>query len=144
MRIDTDFTCGPQAASRICMDRVADKILIVDTDEETRNLVSEYLGDLGHECHFQSDPKLAIDTASRRHFDFVVASDRIQGLSPVDFIRKIHSVSPDIFIIFVSSRSEIAHELRGIHSRFRRMEPPLVLEDLARRIRLCSQNTEAG
>lgn len=126
------------------MDRISDRILIVDTDQQQADLLRDFFVDAGVLCKSTQDTQVAFDLLGSTSFDFVVISDRIRGISALDFVKKILSFSPDIFVIYISENAQLTSEIRGVIKRFRRLSSPVVLADLARLVRLNSRNNEAG
>jgi DNA-binding response OmpR family regulator len=126
------------------MDRPADRILVVDTALEQRRLITEYFIDAGMICSAVGSSDGALSALRTGHVDFVIVGDRIEGMSTVDFIRKVAGLSPSTFVIYCSDQDRAAKELLGQKIRFKQLPWPVVLADLAEVIRKESLNTEAG
>jgi DNA-binding NtrC family response regulator len=117
------------------------KILVVEKDKDSRDLIVEFLSQSGFAVESESHSATALERVTSRGFDFLLVSDRIEGMETVDFVQKAVALSPDSFVIFASLHEKIGRQIRLFHDRFRRIPKPLVLSDLESLIR---SNGSAG
>ena len=117
------------------------KILVVDSAPEMAALLEEYVEGLGLQVIMESEATQALKKLSAEFFDFLLISERIQGVTALSFLKNTTAISPDTYVILVSSKEDLGHDMRLISRQFRRLPAPLVLEDLGK-ILAANSNTE--
>lgn len=125
------------------MDRERDKVLILDGASEMGDLLTEFLSDRGCSIQLQTVAQKAMELISKHHYDYLLISERIQGLAAVEFVKRAVAVNPDLYVILVSPNEELSLKIRAFHTKFRRLSTPLILEDLYRIIQANSINVDA-
>lgn len=120
------------------------KILVLDVAKEMGELIHEFLVDRGSHVHTEFEAGAALDLLSKKNFDFLLITERIQGLTPLELATRAVAVAPDLYIILASAKEDVGHSIREFHNRFRRLPVPLVLEDLSKIIEANTRNVDAG
>ena len=77
------------------------KVLIVDDDEQTRRLLIDVLGNL-YDCSDASSAEEALDALSRETFDLVIGDVDMAGMSRLELVPHVHSLSPDTVVVMIS------------------------------------------
>ncbi|MEO3385871.1 sigma-54 dependent transcriptional regulator [Mesorhizobium sp. CAU 1741] len=95
---------------------MASDILIVDDEEDIRELVAGILGDEGHETRTAHDADSALATISDRvprlvFLDIWLQGSRLDGLALLDEIKKIH---PNLPVVMISGHGNIETAVSAI------------------------------
>lgn len=83
------------------------KILIVDDDEDIRNLMELYLRDLNVKCSFAEDAIKGLECLrDEGKFDLLISDIMMPEMNGMEFIQHISGFYPDLPIIVCSSGGE--------------------------------------
>jgi diguanylate cyclase (GGDEF)-like protein len=82
------------------------KILIIDDDEQIRELLIAALGRHYHCSSAVSDDE-AFDQLSKENFDLVISDIDLKGMRGVDLIPELHSMFPGAVVITISGHQDI-------------------------------------
>lgn len=88
------------------------RILAVDDDASLRELLSEYLGRLGHEVEGVADGQAAVAAVAERAPDLVLLDVTMPGLNGWQTLTRIRATSA-VPVIMLTARSEEMDVLRG-------------------------------
>lgn len=88
------------------------RILAVDDDASLRELLSEYLGRLGHEVEGVADGQAAVAAVAERAPDLVLLDVTMPGLNGWQTLTRIRATST-VPVIMLTARSEEMDVLRG-------------------------------
>ncbi|MBN2232934.1 MAG: response regulator [Deltaproteobacteria bacterium] len=116
------------------MDLNDKKILVVDDEQEIREVLSTALGHLGYETATAADGGEAIDLIDRRHREFAVIicdlkMPRVSGDQVVDFVARNHPIIP---IIILTGFAQLDMALDHIRmGAFDYMTKPFKIKELA-------------
>jgi CheY-like chemotaxis protein len=77
-------------------------ILVVEDNNDFRELLCEMLGMLGHSVRNEASAEPALASLSTNTPDLVITDLTLPGMSGMDFARKIHASHPEIKIILSS------------------------------------------
>ncbi len=91
------------------------KILVVDDDEATVDLVRLYLERDHHDVAVAYDGRTALDLASKQNFDLVVLDWMLPGLDGLTVCEQIRATS-DVPIIMLTARVQESDKLLGLTS----------------------------
>jgi len=112
-------------------------ILIVDSDQKTRNGLSTILLTLGHEVHTATSGTGAIKYFSKCHeqghtCDLVIVSRELKGkLSGIDMFQRMRTINPDVEGILISTQDKPCEERVTSEYGFRGcMRMPFGLEEI--------------
>ena len=88
-------------------------VLVVDDEENIRNLVGSYLRSEGFEVVTADNGQAAVDMVRRLQPDLVVLDIRMPGLDGIDALREIRTFS-DVYVIMLTARAEETDKLIGL------------------------------
>lgn len=89
------------------MSESAKKILIVDDDEDIRNLMAHYLKDLEVECFFAEDAIAGLTLLrDNDHFDLLLSDVMMPEMNGMEFIQHVNGFYPSLPIVVCSSGGE--------------------------------------
>jgi len=91
------------------------RILLVDRDSALRLMIEQHLRYVGYEVETSDEPRDAIERASLGHFDVIVASLSVPGLSGARLVEALGAVRPAPALVLVQreGEGEGADELRA-------------------------------
>ncbi len=81
-------------------------VLIIDDEEPIRNLLAAILGNL-YECHTASSAEEALTALATKKFDLVVSDIDMGGMSGLELVPRLHSLSPDTVVVMISGNQDI-------------------------------------
>ena len=87
------------------------KILVVDDEEEIRNLFSAYLTKKGYEVSVAKDGLEGIVKANEEKFDFIFLDIKMPGLNGIETFKRIKDKGPESRIIIMTGYRTMAEEL---------------------------------
>ncbi len=79
------------------------RILVVDDEENQREMVSGFLRKRGHKVEAAADGDRAAEVARDRAFDVVVTDFRMKGRNGVAVLREVKEVDPTVGVILISA-----------------------------------------
>jgi putative two-component system response regulator len=89
------------------MNQVYWNILIVDSDEASRNLISRRLLSKGYTCVVEGDGEGALDKTSNQEFELALLDINLPGLSGLELLPRIARSHPDTTIIIMAAMDNI-------------------------------------
>jgi len=110
------------------------RILLVDDDGETRELLRDYLGDSGYEIQVAADGKQACAVLGRFVPDLVITDLEMPGMDGLQLIRWLRKERPRCAILLVTGRTDRELQLCrfGRLAGFECMHKPIDVDDLGR------------
>ena len=77
------------------------RVLIIDDDEQIRRLLIDVLGNL-YDCSDASSAEEALAALSRETFDLIISDIHMPGMSELELVPYVHSLSPDTVVVMIS------------------------------------------
>ncbi len=90
------------------------KILVVDDDEEIRELIRRYLEKENMDVSLCENGEKALKLVFKENFDLVILDIMMEGLDGFEVIKKIREKNQHIHIIFLSAKSEDYDKILGL------------------------------
>ncbi len=81
---------------------MAKTILVVDDEELIRSLLNEFLTGLDYKVIEAADGKAGLDIFKREHIDLVISDIRMPGMSGMDLLKWIKSISPKTPVLMIT------------------------------------------
>jgi diguanylate cyclase (GGDEF)-like protein len=81
-------------------------VLIIDDEEQIRSLLVAVLGSL-YTCRTAGSAEEALTELARETFDLVISDIDMGGMSGIELIPKLHSISPDTVVVMISGNQNI-------------------------------------
>lgn len=75
------------------MDKVKANILVVDDEEVSRQLLTDFLSDFGYHVQTAPDGETALSLARENPFDLIITDIRMPGMSGIDLIHSIRELN---------------------------------------------------
>jgi len=83
------------------MDKRKANILVVDDEEVARQLLMDFLSDLGYHVQTAPDGETALSLARENPFDLIITDVRMPGMSGIELIHSIRELSLDVDTNFI-------------------------------------------
>jgi diguanylate cyclase (GGDEF)-like protein len=81
------------------------KVLIIDDEEQIRSLLVTALEE-SHACRTASSAEEAMRALAAETFDLVISDIDMGGMSGIEFVPKLHSLSPDTVVVMLSGNQD--------------------------------------
>src|SRR5687768_17049604 len=88
-------------------------ILIIDDDEQIRSLLTNVLVDR-YDCHTAVSAEEALKELGGKTFDLVLSDIDMGGMSGLDLVPHVHSLSPDTVVVMISGNNEIETAIQAM------------------------------
>jgi len=82
------------------------KVLIIDDDEQIRSLLVAVLG-TPYDCRTASSAEDALAALADGTFDLVISDIDMGGMSGIELVPRLHSLSPDTVVVMISGNQDI-------------------------------------
>jgi DNA-binding response OmpR family regulator len=86
-------------------------ILVIDDDDDLRDVLCEALDEAGYTVHAANDGSKGLPLAEREPIDLVVTDILMPGKEGIETIRELRRVRPDIRIIAISGGGKLKDTL---------------------------------
>jgi DNA-binding response OmpR family regulator len=108
------------------------RILLVDDDDETRELLREFFDDQGYTVETAVDGTMALSCLTTFAADLVITDLEMPGMNGLELIRWLRAAKPSCPVLLVTARAERELPLRRLGRRagFECLRKPLDLEAL--------------
>ena len=82
------------------------QVLIIDDEEQVRSLLVAIL-ETAHDCYTASSAEEALTTFATATFDLVISDIDMGGMSGIELIPELHSISPHTVVLMISGNQDI-------------------------------------
>jgi DNA-binding response OmpR family regulator len=107
------------------------RILVIDDDEDTCEMMQVLLKTLGYEAASVQTAAEALCLAAGERFDLYLTETLLPDLSGVELCQQLKDLTPAIPIIFVSAVAQDSYRLKGIRAGAAvYLVKPIEVEDL--------------
>src|SRR5688500_3686999 len=89
------------------------RVLIIDDEEQIRQMRIDVLGD-GYQCSDAGSAEEALAALSKNTFDLVISDIDMGGMSGLELVPHVHSLSPDTVVVMVSGNQDIEFAIRAL------------------------------
>src|SRR5829696_4060633 len=88
-------------------------VLIIDDEEQIRNLLIDVLGST-YQCSAAGSAEEALTALSDHTFDLVISDIDMGGMSGLELVPRVHSLSPDTVVVMVSGNQDIEFAIKAL------------------------------
>ena len=88
-------------------------VLIIDDEEQVRDLLVSILGE-AYQCQTAGSAEEALTALSRDTFDLVLSDINMGGMSGLQLVPRVHSISPDTVTVMISGNHEIESAIEAL------------------------------
>jgi diguanylate cyclase (GGDEF)-like protein len=89
------------------------RILIIDDEEQIRSLLVDLLGDI-YQCSDAGSAEEALAALSQDTFDLVISDIDMGGMSGLELVPRVHSISPDTVVVMISGNHDIEFAIEAM------------------------------
>src|SRR5215813_4943704 len=89
------------------------RILIIDDEEQIRNLLIDVLG-TSYQCSDAGSAEEALTALANTTFDLVISDIDMGGMSGLELVPHVHSLSPDTVVVMISGNQDIEFAIRAL------------------------------
>jgi len=90
-------------------------ILIIDDDELVRGLLFDLL-EQAYECRSVGSAEAALSELNRKTFDLIISDIDMGGMSGLELVPHVHSLSPDSVVVMISGHHEIETAIQAMRA----------------------------
>jgi diguanylate cyclase (GGDEF)-like protein len=92
---------------------VKPKLLIIDDEEQIRNLLKDLLGGT-YDCSTASSAEEALAALAEQTFDLVISDIDMGRISGLDLVPRVHALSPDTVVVMISGNQDIEFAIQAL------------------------------
>jgi two-component system response regulator AtoC len=113
------------------------KILVVDDDPDTRDLLSEVLEGAGYQVVAASGAEEALAAGKAAHFDVILSDIRLgPDLNGLDVLRAFKSIQPDSEVILITAFGSMETAIEAVKAgAFDYLSKPFKIDEVLNRVR---------
>src|SRR5215213_8892419 len=89
------------------------RVLIIDDEEQIRHLLIDVLGS-SYDCSDAGSAEEALAALSENTFDLVISDIDMGGMSGLELVPRVHSLSPDTVVVMISGNQDIEFAIRAL------------------------------
>ena len=89
------------------------KVLIIDDEEQIRSLLIDVLGG-SYQCSDAGSAEEALAALATTTFDLVISDIDMGGMSGLELVPRVHSLSPDTVVVMVSGNQDIEFAIKAL------------------------------
>ena len=89
------------------------RVLIIDDEEQIRNLLIDVLGS-AYQCSDAGSAEEALAALAETTFDLVISDIDMGGMSGLELVPRVHSLSPDTVVVMVSGNQDIEFAIKAL------------------------------
>src|SRR4026208_933759 len=89
------------------------RVLIIDDEEQIRNLLIDVLGNT-YDCSDAGSAEEALAALAKATFALVISDIDMGGMSGLELVPRVHSLSPDTVVVMVSGNQDIEFAIRAL------------------------------
>ena len=90
-------------------------VLIIDDEEQIRNLLIDVLG-TSYQCSDAGSAEEALSALAKTTFDLIISDIDMGGMSGLELVPRVHSLSPDTVVVMVSGNQDIEFAIKAMRA----------------------------
>ena len=92
-------------------------VLVIDDDEETRNLFSTVLSDAGYLVEAVENGKQAIKMCKNEPFDIALIDIELPDIKGVDLLKTLRQIQPKMVKIIITGHPSIENAMKSVNEK---------------------------
>ena len=125
--LSMEASAEAEAAQPAAQDRT---VLLIDDQDDVRDVIAQHLEVLGYRCVEASDGRLALDLLRGGAIDILIVDYAMSGLGGIEVIQAARETQPDLAVVLTTGYAE-AEALRDQVQRVALLKKPFRAQDLA-------------
>jgi len=107
------------------------RILIVEDDERTRDMIASFLSEDGFDCSTANDGEVALEMLAASTFDVVISDIRMPKLDGISLVQRAREIDPALPVVLVTGESVFDTAVLAVqHGAFDYIVKPFSLHEL--------------
>ena len=90
------------------------RLLLVDDEDDIREILSIYLTDLGYAVHAAADGVEALNLFRRERPSLVVTDIKMPGIDGIDLLREIKQIDPDTEVVMITGHGDLDLAIKSL------------------------------
>ena len=112
------------------------RILILDDEEQLRNLLKENLEEQGYTCFTAQNGQAGLDVLSQEPVDLAVVDIKMPGMSGLSFFQQLKEEHPEVAAIFVTAVDDLNLAVEHLkHGAYDYLIKPVPLKRMRQAVR---------
>jgi DNA-binding NtrC family response regulator len=99
------------------MPKVLSNVLVIDDDEETRNLFSTVLTDAGYLVEAVENGKQAIRECKKGPFDIALIDIELPDIKGVELLKTLRQIQPKMVKIIITGHPSIENAVKSVNEK---------------------------
>ncbi|MCA1575747.1 MAG: EAL domain-containing protein [Acidobacteria bacterium] len=91
------------------------KLLIIDDEKQIRELLVDLLGGV-YDCSDAGSAEEALTALSKQTFDLVISDIDMGGMSGLELVPRVHTLSPDTVVVMLSGNQDLEFAIRALRA----------------------------
>ena len=127
------------------MEPPAKRVLVVDDDPDTHNLIQDILDEEGYAVHTCSDGEEALELLDRERFDVILSDIKMPGISGTDLLLQVRRKNLDTEVVLMTAYASVQSAVEALRGEaFDYLIKPFSLKELRRVIRQAARTRPAA
>ena len=117
------------------------KVVLIDDEEEFSSTLAERLTLRGYETQTAASGEAGLDLVSNQPFDIAILDLLMPGMSGLDTLRQIKSVTPELPVVLLTGHGSTREGMEGMRlGAFDYLMKPLDINELTKKIHSAVKN----
>ena len=118
------------------------KLLIIDDEKQIRDLLVDLLGGV-YDCSDAGSAEEALTALSKQTFDLVISDIDMGGMSGLELVPRVHTLSPDTVVVMISGNQDLEFAIRALRvGAFDYITKPIDLRHVEASVKRALQHSE--
>lgn len=87
--------------------KISKHMLVVDDEQDVRDVLTDYLSNLGYDVTCAENGQEAIQIYQQRHFDIVLSDLLMEPMDGLELLNKIKEINPEAMFIMITGHPSI-------------------------------------
>ena len=129
--------------SRLLAGPIAANILVIDDEQQLRDLLETVLGESGYCVETAEDGRVALEKVKAARFDLVICDLVMPGMDGIETIGRIREIRPEVQFIVMTAHGSFEKAVESLRAGvFDFLSKPLLLKDLVFSVRKALERSE--
>jgi len=89
-------------------------VFVIDDEESQRNILEDFLTDLGCEVQTFAEGKKCIETLQDEYADVVITDYKMPGMNGIEALQKVKDINPKVQVIIVTAYGTIENAVKAM------------------------------
>ena len=119
-------------------------VLIVDDEEEFRDMTSKRLNKRDIECESAPDGDIALEMVAKKNYDVILLDVKMPGRDGIEILREIKKIAPLTEVVMLTGHASVESGINGIkYGAFDYLMKPIDLDPLFEKLNAAYEQKQA-